>query len=152
MTPPSDAAEILKLIENVDPSDEKMMDEIDGRVLCYLTKNIFVRMLDGSEIGAEFPLMEYQSAEYTYNFHKIPVPEMDKYTRSRDALKAIRPEGYQVGSLTLPCGKSSFCIETEDGITFSVEKLHIYQPKNLPSCWPSSKQSTTKGHSNDPHR
>lgn len=90
MTPPSDAAEILKLIENVDPSDDAMMDEIDARVWCYLNDK---RYLSNREmIGGNCVL--YGSDR---DYHSPVAP----YSRSRDALKAIRPAGYmwEVGSL-----------------------------------------------------
>lgn len=55
------AQEILKMIEEVDPSDETKMDEIDLSVAKYLKQ------------------------------HKIWIGIV---TRSRDALKAIRPDGW----------------------------------------------------------
>jgi hypothetical protein len=58
--------QILKMIEAVDPSDTAKMDEIDAMVFRYVTKD------NRSWVG-------------------LPKP---KYTRSRDALKAIRPEGF----------------------------------------------------------
>ncbi len=59
------AAEILKLIETVDPADSAGMDEIDAAVADYL--------------GLRYAPVEY--------------------TRSRDALKAVRPEGWYVGGI-----------------------------------------------------
>lgn len=56
--------EILKMIEEVDPSDTAKLDEIDARVWCCL-------------MGCRFESMNHP------------------YTRSRDALKAIRPEGWR---------------------------------------------------------
>ncbi|MDP9196108.1 MAG: hypothetical protein M3O22_04975 [Pseudomonadota bacterium] len=58
------AQKILDLIEAVDPEDTEKLDEIDRLVREY------VNLLD------EWP------------------PEFPEYTRSRNALKAIRPEGY----------------------------------------------------------
>jgi len=68
------SAEILKMIETVDPSDTAKLDEIDARVFNYV---------------ADF--------DYTPT---IQCPY--QYTRSRDALKAIRPEGWQLKMNILP--------------------------------------------------
>lgn len=65
--------EILKLIENVDPSDTDALDEIDLLVEDY----VYIPM--GVCPAIKWP------------WKKNPKPEI-KYTRSRDALKAIRPE------------------------------------------------------------
>lgn len=72
MTP---AQEILKLIETVDPTDSAKLDEIDILVYEYL---------------------EPVNSGYPYRIAlSLGVPSgLPKYTRSRDALKAIRPEGW----------------------------------------------------------
>lgn len=67
MTP---ASEILKLIETVSPDDTGKLDEID--------------LLVGQWIG----LFPYQQP---YTGHPI-----NQYTSSRDALKKIRPEGWDI--------------------------------------------------------
>lgn len=63
MTP----AEILKMIETVDPADTAKLDEIDQLVLTYIL-----------DIG-----------------YRPSTQSPWQYTRSRDALKAIRPEGWE---------------------------------------------------------
>lgn len=75
---------ILKMIEEVDPKDTAKLDEIDGRVFCY------IKELD--------PLMKMPSV-WPYPMWKDPTAQRVDYTRSRDALKAIRPEGwfYNIG-------------------------------------------------------
>jgi len=60
----------LKMIESVDPSDAAKLDEIDKRVRCFLIEK------------------QYESIKDWKTFYA------DKYTRSRDVLKAIRPEGW----------------------------------------------------------
>jgi hypothetical protein len=65
------AAKILSLIETVEPGDAARLDEIDCRVACFLQE------------------MEY-GAPYTKAFLRA----FPQYTRSRDALKSIRPEGW----------------------------------------------------------
>ena len=69
------ASEILKLIEKVDPEDDDAMDEIDIAVLKYLHERDWVHFtteIDG-KVLADAPSM---------------------FTSSRDALKSIRPEGW----------------------------------------------------------
>lgn len=80
----SDAQTILKMIEEVDPADTAKLDEIDARVMCLLEgwefKDYFKRYnCDGTQA---FTLDENETL---FCLH---------YTRSRDALKAIRPEGW----------------------------------------------------------
>lgn len=84
--------EILKMIEEVDPNDTAKLDEIDARVWCWLNENIYVPH-------------PYQD---TWNYRYKPSADFEgyicgslgageeaqQYTRSRDALKSIRPEGW----------------------------------------------------------
>lgn len=78
------AADILKMIEKVDPSDTAKLDEIDARVWALLNGFEIDRM---DEIGSAWAKPR--------NIHHSEYP---RYTRSRDALKAIRPEGYVSGA------------------------------------------------------
>lgn len=88
------ADEILRMIEAVDPADSAKLDEIDARVFCFLpTPNglppmKFVRMFGD---GYCFSAIPAGGREAPY---ALPNP---RYTRSRDALKAIRPEGWIMG-------------------------------------------------------
>ena len=77
------AKKILELIESVDPSDVAALDEIDARVWIYLNQKDagVMRFLNGTET---------QNIEYV----KRLIRHGCAYTRSRDALKAIRPEGW----------------------------------------------------------
>lgn len=61
----SDYKKILELIEAVDPSDRAALDEIDAKVQWYI------------------------------GITQEPIVLPISYTRSRDALKAIRPEGWE---------------------------------------------------------
>lgn len=63
----TEAQKILSLIEAVDPPDTAGMDAIDGCVFRYL---------------------------YLRPGMAVATPAHPKYTRSRDALKKIRPEGW----------------------------------------------------------
>lgn len=71
------AKEILKLIETVNPTDTAKLDEIDARVWHHIASNDPKIM---QIVGLDILLKELNTFS--------PRP---KYTRSRDALKAIRP-------------------------------------------------------------
>lgn len=75
----TDHAIILSMIERVDPSDSAALDEIDLAVEFYLLGEIFPRDESGRRRSKQ-------------GWH---VAETVRYTRSRDMLKAIRPEGWE---------------------------------------------------------
>ncbi len=77
----SDHQMILKMIEEVSPDDTAKLDEIDARVWCY-TNEEAIRPF----VGGDF---QYRKEGDWYFLNSFP-----EYTRSRDALKAIRPEGW----------------------------------------------------------
>ncbi len=80
---------ILKMIEEVDPNDTEKMDEIDARVWVMLNRFNFNEMfLSGGSL--------FLNMVAAAKGDSIEVP---KYTRSRDGLKAVRPEGWY-----LECG------------------------------------------------
>lgn len=79
------AAEILKLIEAVEPSDCKMMDEIDALTWVNFTDHGW---------SMEDLKPNYREMGFGWFCRKASgfIVEVPKYTRSRDALKAIRPQ------------------------------------------------------------
>lgn len=79
---------ILKMIEEVDPEDSEKLDEIDARVWCYLDGCVFAGVKH-DRIYAIHP--KTQCEDEIFN----GVCTL-RYTRSRDVLKAIRPEGWLV--------------------------------------------------------
>lgn len=84
--------QILELIENVDPSNTDALDEIDARVWCWLDDKEYAGQDKlGNQIYKEregcFPMVGCGSFE---------AGNVKQYTRSRDALKAIRPEGWRI--------------------------------------------------------
>lgn len=83
----TDAQAILKMIEEVDPADTAALDEIDARVWCFVQKiDTEYEYSDGRFVSYHQPL---HAAEGEYwSAHDFP-----EYTRSRDALKATRPDG-----------------------------------------------------------
>ncbi len=102
------AQEILKMIESVDPADTAKLDEIDARVWCYLNEKTFIGK-DSSgfyvwDSSNDFRFKEVIDGKITQASKSIcgdgghsfcPEPVVKKYTRSRDTLKAIRPEGWE---------------------------------------------------------
>lgn len=84
---------ILDMIEAVDPADTAKLDEIDSRADAYVRRLTFVAHEASSFGGLSYkykcddppPKTQYGCA------WAVAVP---RYTRSRDALKAIRPEGW----------------------------------------------------------
>lgn len=76
----TDVETILKMIETVDPADSAKLDEIDRAVYQFV---------DGSPLG------------WTV------IPREMRYSRSRDALKSIRPRGWNFA--ILPLSDGTFC-------------------------------------------
>lgn len=93
---------ILKMIKEVDPNDTAKLDEIDARVTIFLHPH-----RDYMKHG----IWNKKLWVWAYNFiQDFPYREVKPYTRSRDALKAIRPEGWK-----FLCGQSM-----QDGQNFCV--------------------------------
>lgn len=112
------AQKILELIESVDPSDVAALDEIDARVWCFVNGHVFRGM----------PHRNYfiYSEECYYYY----VPEDNgttNYTRSRDALKAIRPSGVRNWSIGMNKRKQfGAAMEYAGSVTF-------YPPDDMPT-------------------
>lgn len=85
----TDIQTLLKMIETVDPSDTAKLDEIDARTHCYFTNRTFVQIREEDIFGV--PTLMVVTKIYSRNTF---MEQFKKYTRSRDALKAIRPEGW----------------------------------------------------------
>jgi hypothetical protein len=94
------AAKILSLIETVELGDAARLDEIDALVYCYAHKcrveeysyknrSITFWRFDESA-GVELPASRFHDGCGDLENTSYPY-----YTRSRDALKSIRPEGWQ---------------------------------------------------------
>lgn len=86
------SAELLKMIEEVDPNDTAKLDEIDASVGELITGVFYIKEEEGKCVTDVTCAKTGKSLEFT---HK-PYPQ---YTRSRDALKAIRPEGWTFRNL-----------------------------------------------------
>lgn len=104
--------QILELIENADPTDTEALDKIDVLVTEY--------------IGVSGCLDKYGnpcSWEDQKSFlKKHGVNPGIPYTRSRDALKTIRPEGVQFSMLhSPPINGFQCCVAFSDGATLRKE-------------------------------
>lgn len=85
----SDAKTILNMIETVDPNDTAKMDEIDARVWCFVS---FWNKFSSIDKGR----LLYIDTCGPHMRGSFKIKYIPQYTRSRDALKAIRPEGWAV--------------------------------------------------------
>ena len=88
------AQDLLAMIEEADPKDTDTLDEIDARFWCWLGVQGFA---SGRErIDLSFDMLSKIPDGYAYinNFNNRKLAP--KYTRSRDELKAIRPERWVV--------------------------------------------------------
>lgn len=117
--------EILRLIETVDPKDTAKLDEIDARVHEYLGEfkwwkskhNCYNLDIKGEYGSKQYPYHQAYSGYCPETGKKKKFPEefpyasvryeigCPSYTISRDALKAIRPEGWCPG-VWVYCGGS----------------------------------------------
>ena len=87
----SEMQKILDLIESVDPEDTGTLNEIDARVTCLVKNWCFLDYPHKTRDGQEHNhLVTAKSEEYPEGFKQY----LNYYTRSRDALKSIRPEGW----------------------------------------------------------
>jgi len=115
-----DAVKLLQMIETVDPSDTAKLDEIDARVWCFLNDRV-LRFTEGKRrfrYTLQCPL--------SMPPHRKRLNKEEYYTRSRNALKAIRPPVWsivnQAGDRGIYCNivmdeKASFfcsCAKTEE--------------------------------------
>lgn len=131
------AADILKMIETVDPTDTATLDEIDARVWCYLnsvtlkkpSKNMWKNFED------DYTTITYKDNEKEglascgWAAGTNHIQRFCKYTRSRDALKAIRPEGCWVERIIQhKTSKSWDCTIAITGEVFSVSDKAITLP------------------------
>lgn len=93
----TEAQTILKMIENVDPADTQTLDEIDARVwffnndATFVSANAFKGCVFGYTGRHNFPEPEYSETFEIGGQSGFTAPQ---YTRSRDALKSIRPDGW----------------------------------------------------------
>jgi len=99
------------MIEQVSPDDTAKLDEIDARVWCYLNKETFT--------GG------YVETNFIYNYHTkenkggyLLDEDEHRLTRSRDALKAIRPESCEFIQVMQNNIGNAYCQLNLDGSEF----------------------------------
>jgi len=94
---------ILKMIEEVDPSDTAKMDEIDQKVSEYI---------EGRELKFNDDKVAYWgTVDWIDGECWVSLP---RYTRSRDSLKRVRPNGYRWGFMDY--GENSIKYSYERGV------------------------------------
>lgn len=83
------------MLAAVDPSDTAKLDEIDARVWAYLKLQGDFNISFSENSGT----IHYRHNSWPKDVHTVlhHTFQHDQYTRSRDALKAIRPEGWVFG-------------------------------------------------------
>lgn len=113
----TEAQKILKMIETVDPEDSDKLDEIDARVWCWLNDKNWIGLFYLPDFANGYGTIETQSYRHGDNErYSYPIPVQDSkgwtyYTRSRDALKAIRPKDWQITLNHSGQGSSSECFQ-----------------------------------------
>jgi hypothetical protein len=106
--------QLLEMIETVDPKDTAKLDEIDARVWCYLggehwgriepVKFLYFGPTETENLYGELKIVCGLTFSYKGKFpHEAEYRDctefmtgFKKYTRSRDALKQIRPKGWDI--------------------------------------------------------
>ena len=83
----SDHKKLLEMIENVKADDTAALRGVDARFVCFLEQKHFMNVTKGGRVI--FNEKHGTPIEYGYN--------TQKYSTSRDALKAVRPDGWGVG-------------------------------------------------------
>lgn len=111
--------DILGLIEVVDPEDTDKLDEIDARVWCWLNNGEFLRTKFFGTLVQYIDLTDGKTKGHSFH---------TQYTRSRDAIKGIRPGGCLFSIQVL-----------EDGCA---EVAYLYPPNEDDICLDSPKLPT----------
>ena len=103
ITEGNDASRLLTMIESVDPSDTATMNEIDTRFWAWYNGVTILKLrrfgIDSSKsLRGEIKCIrskEYGDLPRLWPHTVVPnSTPLLKYTRSRDVLKAIRPDGW----------------------------------------------------------
>lgn len=93
----TEAQKILKMIESVKPDYTDTLDEIDARTECFFQKNVrYVNHFTDEELGRFCVTARQVEASIEYDAAHEHIWDIPHYTRSRDALKSIRPEGWNL--------------------------------------------------------
>jgi hypothetical protein len=110
-----EAETILKMIEMADQADMAALDRIDGRVWCWFSDCEYI----GHDKVDQYNYMAKPKMGDGAGFYKS-VNERTRYTRSRDALKVIRPDGWFMnGYYALACGSCA----ADSNYQFVIERV-----------------------------
>jgi hypothetical protein len=112
---------ILRLIEECDPGDTARMDEIDARVWAFLN------LIGDFKISFSGGAVYYRHKTWPMDAHTVLHHSFShpQYTRSRDGLKAIRPEGwyFQTSPIEWKGPKAGFMCKTNIYSEYYEERL-----------------------------
>ena len=84
---------ILRMIEEVDPKDEKVLLDINARVWAFMNLTGDFKIHFDGEGRAYYRHNSWAAEHQSILRHTFDMP---KYTTSRDAIKSIRPDGWMV--------------------------------------------------------
>lgn len=117
----ADAQKILEMIKGADPTDTEKLAEIDARVWAFLNLKGDFRIYFGDGGSIHYRHNSWPEDARTLLHHSF---QHDQYTRSRDALKTIRPEGWWFecckicdGTYMAELHDDRGCIDDDEGIT-----------------------------------
>jgi len=100
----TDVEIIFFQIENVSHDDTAQLSEIDARVWCWLSGKMYSYAGRGEDkvhkVRKDIKIRGLHMYLVEGRKEAFPVPAFKNYTRSRDALKAIRPVGYKTFQIT----------------------------------------------------
>lgn len=86
-----EAQAILKMIEEVSPDDTAKLEEIDARVFCFIHD-----LGPLTYVGHRFDAVRMSvQVKFLFPDGSKGAENIVKFTRDRNALKAIRPEGWR---------------------------------------------------------
>lgn len=98
------------MIENVDPEDTAVLDEIDARFWCWIEGHSYAGTVNGKH------LYEHEDGSaYVNSWQGDDNPCAPKYTSSWDASEAVRPKGWVLDLLETFSGKFACMMEHENG-------------------------------------
>ena len=114
------ARELLGMIESANHMDSKVLNELDARAACLFQNKEYDRHTSGW-VGKPVAFFKV----------KDPVSDFDclgtvlSYSRSRDALKAARPEGYKTFQITYTVSDQYICFAGRrfDMVPLATEEL-----------------------------
>ena len=112
------------MIEGVDPSDTDTMDELDARVWCFINNEVYMENVTENDYGKKLTSHVRVKGEYKKN----KICRYSRYTRSRDALKSIRPDGWW-----FICAMHEEGCTCECAVFYEDDEIRIIESPELPT-------------------